>query len=88
VTCREAIALLADFLGATLDDRAGEVLVAHLADCDECLAYLATYRRTVDTVAASARVPMPDELRRRLRAFLLEQLARGAPSTSPDEVAG
>jgi anti-sigma factor RsiW len=76
VTCREAIAVLADYLDATLDVRAGQQLDAHLADCDECRAYLATYRRTVDTVVAAARGPMPDELRRRLRAFLLERLGR------------
>jgi anti-sigma factor (TIGR02949 family) len=74
VTCREAIAVLADYLESTMDERTGEQLEAHLADCDECQAYLGTYRRTTQVVAAAGRLEMPDELRSRLRAFLLERL--------------
>jgi anti-sigma factor RsiW len=74
VTCREAIAVLADYLDATLSPGAGPELESHLAECEECQAYLATYRRTVGAVGEAARVEMPAELRRRLRAFLLEQL--------------
>jgi anti-sigma factor RsiW len=77
VTCREAIAVLAEYLDATLSPGAGQALESHLAECDECQAYLATYRRTVASVGEAARVEMPAELRRRLRAFLLDQL-RGA----------
>lgn len=74
MTCREAIAVLADYLDATLSPAAGQALKSHLAECEECHAYLATYRRTVGTVGEAARMAMPAELRRRLRAFLLEQL--------------
>jgi anti-sigma factor RsiW len=74
MTCREAIAVLAEFLDATLDPAAARELEVHLAECDECRAYLATYRRTADAVAAAGRVEMPQELRRRLTAFLLERL--------------
>jgi anti-sigma factor RsiW len=84
VTCREAIAVLAEYLEATLAPRSGAELEAHLADCDECRAYLATYRRTVGAVAVAARVQMPDELRRRLRSFLLERLGEGdEPALTP-----
>jgi anti-sigma factor RsiW len=74
MTCREAIDVLADYLDTTLDASAGRELLAHLAACDECRAYLATYRRTVALAAASARPEMPAELRRRLRTFLLDRL--------------
>lgn len=74
MTCREAIALLAEYLDATLGPPALEALEGHLAGCDECRAYLATYRRTVGAVGAAANVAMPAELRRRLRQFLLQQL--------------
>jgi len=74
VTCREAVAVLADYLDATLSPGAGHELESHLAECDECHVYLATYRRTVGAVGEAARVEMPAELRRRLRTFLLEQL--------------
>lgn len=74
MTCREATAVLADYLDATLSPAAGRELESHLAECDECRAYLATYRRTVGAVGEAAKVEMPAELRRRLRTFLLEQL--------------
>jgi anti-sigma factor RsiW len=74
MTCQEAIGVLAEFLDATLDAGAARRMESHLADCDECRAYLATYRRTVGAVTASARAQMPDELRRRLRTFLIERL--------------
>jgi anti-sigma factor RsiW len=74
VTCREAIDVLAEYLEAMLDAPGARALEAHLAGCDECRAYLATYRRAVASIGAAARVPMPEELRRRLRAFLLERL--------------
>jgi anti-sigma factor RsiW len=77
MTCREAIAVLADYLDLTLDEAAAQQLAAHLAGCDECRAYLATYRRAVGAAAESARAEMPHELRQRLRIFLLERL-RGA----------
>lgn len=74
MTCREAITVLADYLAATLDAGAAGTLEGHLLECDECRAYLATYRRTVRVVSAATRMEMPDELRRRLRVFLLERL--------------
>lgn len=74
MTCREAIDVLAAFLDTALDGEARRQLERHLAGCDECRAYLATYRRTVAAGAGSARAEMPDELRDRLRAFLLQRL--------------
>ena len=79
MTCHESIAVLAEYLEATLDPGAGAELDTHLAECDECAAYLATYRRTVGVVGDAARMEMPDELRRRLRDFLLRQLGETRP---------
>ena len=74
LTCQDTIALLLEYLDATLDAEAVAQLEAHLAECEPCRAYLATYRRTVGVVGEAGRTPMPDELRRRLQTFLLERL--------------
>jgi hypothetical protein len=74
VTCREAIEVLADFLESTLPPDAVGRLQAHLAGCQPCQAYLNTYRRTRDVAGAVDRVEMPEEMRARLRGFLLERL--------------
>lgn len=76
MSCREAIGLLAEYLDATLATPAAGRLEAHLADCDECRAYLRTYRAARDLAVRAGRVEMPAAMRVRLRRFLLEHLER------------
>jgi hypothetical protein len=47
--------------------------------CAPCRAYLETYRKTRELAAGSSRPVMPDEMKVRLREFLLEKLAEGNP---------
>lgn len=78
MTCRDAIAVIADFLDRTLPPSAAEELEAHLADCEACRAYLNTYGRTRGLVGEAGHVEMPAEMRERLRRFLLDQLGSQA----------
>jgi anti-sigma factor RsiW len=77
MTCKDAIEIIADFLDETLASSAVDELEAHLRDCEPCRVYLNTYRKTRGLVGAAGRVEMPEELKARLRRFLLGQL--GAP---------
>jgi anti-sigma factor RsiW len=74
VTCKDAIAILADYLESTLSPELVEKLEAHLRDCAPCRAYLATYRKTKSLAADAGRVEMPEEMKTRLRDLLLAQL--------------
>jgi anti-sigma factor RsiW len=74
VTCKDAIAILADYLESTLSPELVEKLEEHLRDCAPCRAYLATYRKTKSLAADAGRVEMPEEMKTRLREFLLAQL--------------
>jgi hypothetical protein len=74
LTCMQVIDLLADYLESTLGPAVVEALRRHLDDCAPCVAYLNTYRRTRDVTAAVERAPMPEDLRARLREFLLDRL--------------
>jgi len=76
VTCEGVIAILAEFLDHALPADVGAALQAHLSDCAPCRAYLRTYEKTRGLVGRSGRIEMPDELKTRLRAFLLDQLTR------------
>ena len=76
MTCRDAIEVLADFLDGTLPADVGAALGAHLKGCPPCRAYLRTYAKTGRLVGQAGRNEMPEELKKRLRAFLLEQLTR------------
>lgn len=74
MTCREVIAILAQYLDQTLTADVVAALERHLADCAPCRAYLATYTKTREIGAQVQRVEMPDEMKSRLRRFLLDQL--------------
>ena len=74
MTCKDAIAILADYLESALSPELIEKLEEHLRDCAPCRAYLATYRKTKSLAADAARVEMPEEMKTRLREFLLAQL--------------
>ena len=75
LTCREAIGLLADYLETALSPERVRDLEAHLAGCEPCRAYLNTYQRTKTLTAETGRVAMPDEMKHRLRQFLLRALS-------------
>jgi anti-sigma factor (TIGR02949 family) len=76
VTCRELIEVLDDYLDGALSPELRAELERHLDECAPCRAYLATYRKTRALGAAAARVPMPEELKTRLRRFLADKLRR------------
>jgi anti-sigma factor (TIGR02949 family) len=78
MTCKEAIAKLADYLDAELTPATLAAFEAHLRVCEPCRAYLATYRKTKELTAKVNRVEMPEALRTRLRAFLIGQIRRSS----------
>jgi anti-sigma factor (TIGR02949 family) len=70
MTCKEAIARLAEYLDGELTAETLRQLEAHLTVCAPCRAYLATYRRTKELAARVSRVEMPEGLRARVRTLL------------------
>lgn len=76
MTCRELIDVLAEYLQQSLGGDVAAELELHLADCPPCRAYLATYTKTRAIGAEAQRVEMPEELKVRLRHFLLGRLER------------
>ena len=76
MTCRDAIAVLSDFLEQALSPEIAAELEAHLRNCPPCRAYLNTYKKTRGLVARAGHMEMPEELKGRLRQFLLKQLAK------------
>jgi predicted anti-sigma-YlaC factor YlaD len=74
MTCEDAIALLGDYLEASLTPEGIRRLEAHLKDCPACRAYLNTYRRTREVTAQLGPAEMPADMKTRLRAFLRKQI--------------
>jgi anti-sigma factor RsiW len=78
MTCRELIDVLADYLEQSLPADVAEALERHLDDCAPCRAYLATYQKSRALGAEAQRLDMPDEMKERLRRFLVDRLQGGA----------
>lgn len=51
LTCRELVELVTDYLEGALNPDAQREFVAHLAECEDCLRYLAQIRQTVRLLA-------------------------------------
>jgi len=63
-SCRDATDLIGDYLADTLDSFERRSFENHLSGCADCVAFLATYKRTVELT----------------RAFLAEQSLRTKPT--------
>ena len=61
LVCREAVALMADYLEGVLAERDRTRLEAHLAACPHCSEYLAQIRATIDALGRVEPDDLPDE---------------------------
>jgi anti-sigma factor RsiW len=67
------VELLADYIDGTLPRDQTELLEWHLDGCQPCVAFVNTYRGTVDAARRLRETPetkLPPELRQKLIAFL------------------
>jgi putative zinc finger protein len=66
VECRQIAELLADYLDGTLPKQIMELIEWHIDSCAPCVAFVNTYRGTVDAAAKLREVEVPPDLNRRL----------------------
>ena len=70
IACRQIADLLGDYLDGTLPRRTRELLEWHIEACPPCVAFVNTYRGTVDAAAKLRNADIPPELRQRLISVL------------------
>jgi hypothetical protein len=68
--CRRIAELLGDYLEGTLPKRTAELLEGHIDGCPPCVAFVNTYRGTVNATRTLQDVAIPPELKARLLTFL------------------
>lgn len=68
--CRDVGKLLYDYVEGLLDPELGRKLEEHLADCPACLAFINTYRQTINLSKELRSIDMPSELHQKLRSFI------------------
>jgi anti-sigma factor RsiW len=70
ITCEQLIATLDDYVAEEMAERERDGVDRHLALCDSCVAYTASYRRTIELEKSLAgddlRARIPEELARRI----------------------
>ena len=70
ITCEQLIGTLDDYVAQELPERDRGDVDRHLALCDSCVAYTASYRRTIELEKSLAsgdlKARIPEELARRI----------------------
>jgi predicted anti-sigma-YlaC factor YlaD len=81
MNCREAMAVISEFLEQSLSPETLARFEGHLTDGASCRAYLETYGKTIALTGRTEDVETPAEMKTRLRNVLLEELRRGRASS-------
>jgi hypothetical protein len=68
--CRQIAELLGEYLEGTLSKRTMELIEWHIDGCAPCVAFINTYRGTVNVTRSVRDLPIPPELKNRLLAVL------------------
>lgn len=82
IECRQIAELLGDYLEGSLPRSTQELIDFHIDGCAPCVAFLNTYRGTVDATRKLPDVPIPVELKKRLLAVVKSTTAP-RPSSPP-----
>jgi anti-sigma factor RsiW len=76
LTCKQIFLRLSEYLDGDLPPDLCEEIQRHLAVCPACRAFTNTLRATIELCGKLPPVPIPPDLRRKLRAALRAHLAQ------------
>jgi anti-sigma factor RsiW len=76
IGCPECLELLADYVDGSLPREQAELLEWHIEACPPCVAFVNTYKGTVDAARRLRETTLPPELRDKLIAFLRRSSVR------------
>jgi anti-sigma factor RsiW len=85
LTCQQVIALLVEYVTDALAPETLRAFQEHLRACEDCLAYLNTYRATIRATRTLRYDDMPTALQDRLLSFLHTRVARAMTTGKPEE---
>jgi predicted anti-sigma-YlaC factor YlaD len=81
VNCKKVILELTNYLDGVMDSTIRIDLEQHLARCKDCRLVIDTTRKTIQIFCNSEPVPLPEDVRTRLHAALLERFRRNSKTT-------
>jgi hypothetical protein len=78
LTCEQVTALIRDYLNEALAPEIMSTFEEHLRRCSDCVAFLNTYKQTVQAVQSLSYEEIPPEMQVRARQFLRSKI-KGLP---------
>jgi anti-sigma factor RsiW len=70
VVCASGVELLMDYLEGVLPPDVNAALEQHVAGCERCAAFVASYRETPRILRDATAAPLPADVEASLQAFL------------------
>ena len=70
IACASGVELLMDYLEGVLPPEVSAALEAHVAGCERCAAFVASYRETPRILRTATSIDLPPDIQDSLRAFL------------------
>ena len=80
LTCEQVTKLIRDYLQGELPPDITASFEEHLRRCDDCTAFLRTYKQTVQEVQSLRYEDIPQEMQIRVRQFLRSKMNKMPPS--------
>lgn len=78
VTCQQVTNLILNYVRGELNPRTVLALKAHLRECPDCIAFLATYKKTIQATNSLRYETIPPAMRKRIRQFLQKRITGAA----------
>ena len=80
LTCAQVTELIRDYLQGELSPEVTAMFEEHLRRCTDCVAFLKTYKQTVQEVQSLRYEDIPQDMRTRVRQFLRANMKKSPPS--------
>ena len=80
MNCKKVIIELSGYLDGALDMNIRLDLEQHLSRCQDCRIVVDTTRKTIQIFCNSEPVPLPEDVRKRLHAALIERFRQDSKS--------
>ena len=70
ISCGSGVELLMDYLEGVLPPELNAALEAHVASCERCTAFVASYRETPRILRSATTIEIPADIQASLQAFV------------------
>ena len=74
MTCQQVLSQLSDYLDGDLDPALVQSLTRHLDHCEDCRIVVHTTQKTIEISCNSEPVPLPQDVRERLRRSVSKKM--------------